>query len=265
MKRKNATIKKTTVADGFFLYTFTDYSAKHANTVTVLVRNQAGADKRALILDPSYPEYAEQVKTDLQTQGIVPEVIVLSHYHPDHVSGCSVFHQCRIYVHESYEHNYDNCHMWEPEYTYPRATHLIRGGDSLSFGDYTLKFHYAPGHSRCSVLTEINGKIIQVGDLLMIGVERKNTIPYIADGGSFEEHIKSLKLIKDLAPDVVIIPHGGLIDNKNRIQDLVDDRVYYLEKVLNSKGELPIEKCLKNDISWYDSLEFHDTNTIYLL
>lgn len=265
MSKKDATMKKTTVADGFYLYTFADYSEKHANTVTVLVSSQAGPDKRALIIDPSYPEYAEQVKTDLQRQGIIPEVIVLSHYHPDHVSGCAVLPQCRIYVDEYYEYNYDNCQVWEPEYTYLRPTNLIHGGDSFSFGDYTLKFHPAPGHSRCSIIIEINGKIIQVGDLLMIGVDRKQTLPYIADGGSFEEHIKSLKLLKELAPDAIIIPHGGLIDNKNRIQDLVDDRVYYLEQVLNSKGELPVEKCLKNDISWYDNLEFHDTNMIYLL
>lgn len=265
MSKKNGTMKKTIVTDGFYLYTFTDYSEKHANTVTVLVRNQAGADKQALIIDPSYPEFAEQLKTDLQTQGITPEVIVLSHYHPDHVTGCAVLSQCRIYVDEHYEYNYDNCQVWEPGYTYLRPTHLIRGGDSLSFGDYTLKFCYAPGHSRCSLITQINGKIIQVGDLLMIDVGRKNTLPYIADGGSFEEHIKSLKLIKELDPDAIIIPHGGLIDNKNRIQDLVDDRVYYLEQLLNSKGKLPLEKYLKNDISWYDNLEFHDTNMVYLL
>lgn len=265
MKRKDAAMKKTTVADGFYLYTFADYSEKHAYTVTVLVRNEAGPDKRALIIDPSYPEFAEQVKADLQMQGITPEVIVLSHYHPDHSSGCTVFPQCRIYVHEQYEYNYDNCRVWEPGYTYLRATHLIRGGDSLSFGDFTLKFRYAPGHSRCSVITGINDKILQVGDLLMIGVDRKNTLPYISDGGSFQEHIKSLVLIKELDPDAIIIPHGGLIDNKIRIRDLVDDRVYYLEQVLNSKGELPVEKCLKYDVSWYGNLEFHDTNTIHLL
>lgn len=265
MSKKDATMKKTTVADGFYLYTFADYSEAHSNTITALVSRRDSQGKRALIIDPSYPEYAEQVKSDLQTQGITPEIIVLSHYHPDHAGGCAVLPQCRIYVHEQYEYNYDNCRVWEPGYTYLRPTHLIRGGDSLSFGDFTLKFHYAPGHSRCSIITGINGKTIQVGDLLMMGVDRKNTLPYIADGGSFEEHIKSLELIKELGPEAIILPHGGSIDNKNIIRDLVDDRVYYLEQVLNSKGALPVEKCLKNDISRYGNLEFHDTNIIYLL
>jgi glyoxylase-like metal-dependent hydrolase (beta-lactamase superfamily II) len=134
----------------------------------------------------------------------------------------------------------------------------------MTFGDFKLKFHPAPGHSRCSIITEINGKILQIGDLLMINVDRKNTLPYIADGGGFIEHIKSLELIKKLDPEAIIVPHGGFIDNKKRISDLVDDRVFYLEQVLNSKGALPVEKCLKNDISWYDNLEFHDINLIHL-
>lgn len=268
MSRKDATMKKNTVSSGFYLYTFTDYSEKHSNTVTVLVRDQGsedkGRNKRALIIDPSYPEFVEKVKTDLQSEGIEPEIIVLSHYHPDHASGCAVLPQCSIYVDEHYEKNYDNCHVWEPGYNYLRATHLIRGGDSLCFGDFKLKFHSAPGHSRCSIIIEINDKILQVGDLLMINVDRKNTLPYLADGGGFKEHIKSLELIKRLDPDAIVVPHGGFIDNKKRIWDLVDDRIFYLEQVLNSQGGLPVEKCLKNDISWYDNLEFHDVNLIHL-
>ena len=277
MSRKDAAMKKVTVSEGFYLYTFTDYNDKHTNSITILVRdlhnlhnlhNQPGQDKgqgkRALIIDPSYPEFMEKVKIDLQSQGIEPEIIVLSHYHPDHVSGCAILPQCSIYVDEHYENNFQNCHIWEPGYTYLRASHLIHGGDSLSFGDFKLRFHSAPGHSRCSIITEITNKIFHIGDLIMICVNRKNSIPYIADGGSFKEHIKSLELIKKMDPDAIVVPHGGFIDNKKRILDLVDDRIFYLEHVLNSQGELPIEKCLKNDVSWYENLEFHDTNLIQL-
>lgn len=271
MNRKDAIMKKLTVNDGFYLYTFTDYSEKHANTITVLIRNQLYQDgqhkelnKRALIIDPSYPEYMEKVKVDLQSQGIEPEIVVLSHYHPDHASGCVVLPHCAIYVNEHYENNYHNCHLWEPSYTFLRASHLIHSGDSLSFDDYKLRFHSAPGHSKCSIITEITNKIFHIGDLIMICVDRKNSLPYIADGGSFEEHIKSLELIKKLDPDAIVVPHGGFIDNKKKISDLVDDRIFYLEHVLNSQGELSIEKCLKHNISWYENLEFHDTNIIQL-
>ncbi len=254
-------MKKTAVTENspVYLYTFTDYEDKHSNTVTVIVQ-----DGRALLIDPSYPEFADRVKKDLESQGIKPGIVVLSHYHPDHVSGCAALPQCHIYAGEFYESNYGNCQVWEPGYTYVRPKTLIKGGDTLTFGAFTLKFLHAPGHSKCSLITHITDKLIHVGDLLMMTWERKNSLPYVADGGSFEEHIQSLELIKKLDPDAVIIPHGGLVDNKNRIASLVEDRLYYLGKTLKAQGTLPVEKCLKNDKSWYDHLDFHDINLVHL-
>lgn len=262
MSRQDAAMKKETAADGICLYTFTDYEERHANTITVIVHSQ---EKQALVIDPSYPEFAERLKIDLQEQGITAEKIVISHYHPDHVSGCAALPQCEIHASEFYGYNYDNCQIWEPNFTYLRPTQLIRDGDSLTFGDFDLKFHHAPGHSKCSLMTEITDKILHIGDLIMICWDRKNSLPYISDGGNFEDHIKSLNHIKELDPDAIVVPHGEFIDNKTRLHALVDDRLYYLEKVLDSKGSLPLEQCVKNDISWYDHLEFHDTNIIHFL
>lgn len=261
MSRKDAAMKKETVLGNIpvNLYTFTNHDDRHANTVTAVIQ-----DGQALIIDPSYPEFAARVKQDLEVQGIMPKVIVLSHYHPDHVSGCAVFTGCDIYASEFYPPNYDNCHVWEPGYTYSRPNKLIKNGNSLIFGKVELKFFHAPGHSNCSMITSINGKVLHIGDLIMITWDRKNTLPYIADGGDFDGHIKSLRRIIELNPDAVIIPHGGWEDNKNRIQSLVEDRVFYLEKTLNSQGSLPLERCLKNDNSWYDQLEFHDFNLVRL-
>ena len=261
MSRQDAAMKRAAVTENspVYLYTFTDYEDTHSNTVTVIIQ-----DKRALLIDPSYPEFAERVKDDLESQGIKPGVIVLSHYHPDHVSGCTALPQCDVYAGEDYESNYTNCQVWEPGYTYVRPKFLIKDGDTLNFGEFTLKFLHAPGHSKCSLITRITDRLIHIGDQVMISWERKNTLPYVADGGSFEGHIKSLELIKTLDPDAVIIPHGGLVDNKNRIASLLEDRLYYLEKTLNSQGSLPLEQCLKNDKSWYGHLDFHDINLVHL-
>lgn len=262
MSRQDAAMKKTAVTENspVYIYTFTDHEESHSNTVTAIIQ-----DKRALLIDPSYPEFAERVKEDLESQGIKPGIIVLSHYHPDHVGGCAVLPQCEIYASEFYESNYGNCQVWEPGFTYVRPTTLLKDGDTLTFGEFTLKFLHAPGHSQCSLITGITDRLFHVGDQIMMTWERKNSLPYIADGGSFEGHIKSLELIKKLDPDAVIIPHGGLVDNKNKIVSLVEDRLYYLEKTLNSQGSLPLEACLKNDKSWYDHLDFHDFNLVRLL
>jgi glyoxylase-like metal-dependent hydrolase (beta-lactamase superfamily II) len=260
MSRQDAAMSKVPVTNTISLYTFTNHESKHSDTITVIVQNN-----QALFIDTAYPEYAQRVKKEIEQQGIKPEIIVLSHYHPDHVSGCSAFPECQIYASEFYLYNYDNCQVWEPDFTYLHPKQLIRDNDLLSFGDFELTFHHSPGHSKCGIITQITEEIIHVGDLIMITWDRKNSLPYITDGGSFESHIKSLELIKKLDPDAIVVPHGGLIDNKKRINALVEDRLYYLEKVLDSKGTLPMAECLKNDISWYDHLNFHDMNVIQLV
>lgn len=260
MSRRDAEVNREKVIDNLYLYVFTYEHAKLQDTITVIVQ-----DNQALLIDTAYPEYAERVKGDLEGQGIEPKIVVLSHYHSDHVSGCSVFSDCEVYASEFYEYNYNNCQVWEPGYTYVRPSHLVRHGDTLCFGDFRLKFTHAPGHSRCSMITRITDRIIHVGDLIMMIKDKKASLPFIADGGDFAEHIDSLGMIKKIEPDIILVPHGGMVKSRDEINKMVDDRVYYLEKTSISMGTLPLPACLMNDISDYDHLEFHDTNLIRLL
>ncbi len=260
MSRDNATLNKTTVTDAITLYTFTDKEAKHADTISVIVQ-----DNQALLIDVAYPEYAERVAVDLQEQGIIPEVVVLSHYHPDHVSGLVVFPQCEIYADEHYVYNYGNCKIWAPDFIYIKPKFFIQEGDGMSFGKFNLEFYRAPGHCRCGVIASITEDILHTGDIIMITRDGKNSLPYITDGGSFEDHIRSLELIKKLDPETILVPHGGMIKGKETIADLVEERLYYLHKTFESKGQLPLQQCLPKDVSTYEHLEFHDLNLIRLL
>lgn len=260
MSRSDAMLSKVAVGDAITLYTFSDSDAKHADTITVIIQ-----DKRALLIDTAYPEYAARVRDDLEQQGIKPEVVVLSHYHPDHVSGCAALPQCERYASEFYEYNYHNCQVWEPEFFYLRPKKLVRHADTLVFGGLELKFHHAPGHSKCGLFTELPGNILHVGDIIMIARDGKNSLPYIADGGGFKDHIKSLKLLEQLNPDAIVAPHGALVEGKENIRQHVENRVYYLEKTLESNGTRPLTQCLKSGISTYEFLDFHNTNIIRLL
>lgn len=260
MARTHAELNKVKVVENIYLYIFTDPEAKHQDTLTVIVQ-----EGRALIIDTAFPEYAEQVKQDLEAQGIEPKIIIFSHYHADHTAGGGVFSQCEIYASEFYELNYNNCRLWEPQYEFIRPGHMLRGGDRLTFAPYNLEFIHAPGHSKDSLITRITDKIIHPGDLIMMTKEKKASLPFIADGGNFQEHIDSLARLKELDPDILLLPHGGLVDNKEDIVKMIDDRIYYLESTLGAFGTLPLPACLRNDISGYDYLEFHDTNLARML
>jgi glyoxylase-like metal-dependent hydrolase (beta-lactamase superfamily II) len=260
MSKIDAKLDKVTVIDGVDLYIFTDEEAKHQDTITVIVQ-----DRRALLIDTGFPGYSRRVKAELEGQRIEPKIIVLSHYHADHAGGCPVFPGCDIYVSEYYEPSYNNCRIFEPQYTFIPPTQLIREGDELAFGDFKLKFLHSPGHSQCSIITQVTGSIFHVGDLIMMTKDKKASLPFISDGGNFAEHIKSLERVKKLDPGIIVVPHGGMVDKKEDIKKMVDDRVYYLEKTSSSYGTLPLPACLRGDISDYDYLEFHDTNLMRLL
>lgn len=260
MSKKDAVMNKIKISDNLFLYNFTNEDAKLPDTITV-----ATDGARALVIDTAYPEYAEKVKLDLSAQGIPVKTIILSHYHSDHVGGCPVFSDSEIYASEFYEQNYNNCRVWEPGLTYLQPQHLLKDGETLVFGDFNLEFLHAPGHSECSIITRLTPRIIHVGDLIMITRESKAALPFIGDGGDFAKHIASLELVRKLNPDILLVPHGGRIDNKEEIEKMIDDRIFYLEKTSATMGTLPLPACLLNDISTYDHLEFHDTNLLRLL
>ncbi|MCP4147363.1 MAG: MBL fold metallo-hydrolase [bacterium] len=258
MSRDDATMTKVSVSDCICLYVFSDEEANHEDTITVITQ-----ENRALLIDTAYPEYAARVKQDLKSNGIKADTVILSHYHPDHVAGLSAFANCKVYASEFYEFNYDNCRIWEPNFIYIRPRHLIKDGDSLTFGHLTLEFFHSPGHCKCSIITKITDKTYHIGDLVMITKDRKDSLPYVSDGGTFDDHINSLQLLKKIDPDFVLVPHGGLIE-KNDLDRRLEDRIYYLQKTLSSKGTLPLSQCLKEDVSRYDHTDFHDRNLMRL-
>jgi glyoxylase-like metal-dependent hydrolase (beta-lactamase superfamily II) len=254
--------EKIKIRDNFFQYFFKEDDSGEPNSLFVCIDD---AGKKALILDTAFERLAGKVKKDLEEQGIKPGIVILSHYHPDHAAGTSVFKDCRIYASEFYEDNYGNCQRWNPNDTFISPTDLIKDGDSLTFGSFQLKFRHAPGHSQCSVLTLINEDVLYIGDLLMFSEDDTLTLPYISMGGSFKEHSQSLEKIKTMDYNILICAHGHFLTDKGKITEAIDDWLYYLNRVSDSMGTLPLAVCLKKDIAAYAHTEYHDNNLMYLM
>jgi glyoxylase-like metal-dependent hydrolase (beta-lactamase superfamily II) len=262
MSGRSDEMEKIKIRDNLFQYFFKEDDNGEPNSLFVCIDD---AGKKALILDTAFERLAGKVKKDLEEQGIQPEIVVLSHYHPDHAAGLPVFKGCRIYASEFFEDNYGNCQRWNPDSTFIRPTDLIKDGDRLNFGSFQLKFFHAPGHSQCMVLTLINGDVLYIADLLMFSEGDALTLPYISLGGSFKEHIRSLEKIKTMDYHILICAHGHLLIDKGKITGAIDDWLYYLNRVSDSMGTLPLAVCLKNDIAAYAHTEFHDNNLMYLM
>lgn len=256
------TMEKIKIKENVYQYYFASRKNDEANSIFALLDEKR---QRALLIDTAYPAYAEQVKKDLITNNITVEAIVFSHYHPDHTAGCSVFPDCRIYASRFYDDNYFNCSRWEPEYTYIRPTHLVADGEQLDYGDFKLTFIEAPGHSTCNLFIRINEDVLHVSDVLMFNNENKPCLPYISMGGTFREHIQTLKRLQTMTYHTLIMAHGHPLNGKEEALAQIDHRLYYLEKLLNSNGSLALAGCLKEKYSFYANQEFHDNNLLHLM
>lgn len=255
--RKNDPWEKITIRENIYCYRFHEREKQMFNGIFVLVDKPRA---RALILDTAYPEYAEKVKNHLESSGIQPELVVLSHYHPDHSAGAEVFKGLPLYASRHYEDNHFNCQRWEPAYTYKHPGHLIKDGDRLSFGAFELEFLEAPGHSGDTVLASIDKELLHISDLLMFSSDGRATLPYVSMGGGFKQHIASLERLKTMAYNYMLISHGPILTERGKIIEEIDDRIHYLKRTLDTQGTLPVEQCVKNDVSSYAHTEYHSVN-----
>lgn len=259
------TMEKNEIRENLFQYYFRSSSENDPLGVNNIFACVDPGKNTALVIDTVFPAEARAVKKDLEEGGITVDTVILSHYHPDHAAGCVVFPGCRIFASRHYADNLDNCKRWKPHLTFVPATDLIKNGDTLDYGPFHLAFVETPGHSACGLTTRIGNDTAHVGDLLMYNDSGTITLPYIAMTGSFSRHISSLEAVKAMDIDTVLIPHGKVLTGKDEIEENIDDRLYYLKRVKNSGGSLPVAACLKKDISSYNSTQFHETNCVFLM
>ncbi|WP_432662317.1 MBL fold metallo-hydrolase [Wukongibacter baidiensis] len=247
------------IDEGIFQYCFNDdEEADMGYNIFALI-----AKDKALIIDTAYTIQAQQVRDDLEKKGIRPEKVIISHFHPDHAGGSSIFSDCEIIGSKFYKVNINNCRRWAPEYKYLEPNVLVKNDDRMEFGPFKLRFLYTPGHSNCSISTIINDKFIHVGDLIMASNTGKPLLPIVTLNGSFFEHISSLELVKELHIKNLLLAHGSPMVDQEKIDTAIDDRIYYLKNVQQSKGNLSAEDCLKEPLEYYGCTKWHDINCKY--
>lgn len=201
--------------------------------------------QKVLLIDAGYVPQALAVKKYLDEKDIQVTNLVLTHYHPDHAAGASVFSEANLRCSSHYEENYTNCNdRWHKSHDYRKPDELIKDQDEILFGDTSLMFYEAPGHSDCSLIISIDNQILHVGDLIMVDAFGCPTIPYISKGGSFEEHIGSLELIKSMEVNQLLLSHGEPMHGKETIEDAINKRLFYLESVLKTQGKSDLEELL---------------------
>lgn len=198
-------------------------------------------DKDVLLIDAGYTHHMDTVLDELKDFNITD--VIPTHYHPDHIDGMRRLKDVRIYGNE---HAVEPIKLYMPEDVEILSPNtLIRDGESLIFGSFTLKFYHVPGHSDCSMLININDKYLCAGDQYMTTDNGTDVVPYVYWDG-LEKHIESLKKVKDMNIDKLLLSHGVPFVEPSTYMKGIDNRIIYMSRILESDNEISIEDALKD-------------------
>ncbi|MDY0005048.1 MAG: MBL fold metallo-hydrolase [Polyangia bacterium] len=169
-----------------------------------------------------------------------PDLILITHAHPDHISGCWMFDDVPLHVPamsradvgdlDRMARRFAPSHLQQPYKSYIQGsmgfeacspTHTYEAGASFDFGQARLVAIHAPGHTEdhmCFFDTTSGLLISGDIDLTLFG-------PWYGDMESdIEELKKSVQSVMDLEPRVVVSGHGGVFrtDLQGRFQRYLD-------------------------------------------
>ena len=230
---------KKIIQKNFWCFQFDAPNENHLGTnIFVLINNS-----EALLLDAGYKEYLTEVLAELKDytiKGVLP-----SHYHPDHIDGIRLIEHPVIYG-NVYAEETVKLYMSE-DLERLKPTHIIQENETLQFGDFTLTFYHAPGHSDCSMLIDINKTYLHVGDLYMTRNSGTDVLPYVI-WKNVSKHIDSLKMILKLRYENLLLSHGYITLQEDNYTIGISDRISYLENILVSDNTCTTEEALKQTI-----------------
>jgi hydroxyacylglutathione hydrolase len=181
---------------------------------TFLLSDESG---KCIIIDPGMYDPGEnrQITEFIQDRGLIPEAIVNTHCHVDHVLGCR-------YLKDQYDIPFcfhkDDQEMLEraPELgaifglevdMLPEADRYLVAGEKFQFGNSELQLIHVPGHSKGSLaLYSEPDKFVITGDALFNGSIGRTDLP----GGDYNTLIESIRnRLMTLPGEVKVYPGHG--------------------------------------------------------
>lgn len=168
--------------------------------------------RKAAILDPGI-ESAEPINKALQKEGWVPEILLLTHTHWDHIGNAAVLQKkwhIPIWVHaldaENLRHpGADGLPLWVT-IEGAEADGFLTEGQEVVFGNQKLKVLHTPGHTPGGVcFYHKEDGVLFSGDTLFKGTIGNLSFPTARPA----EMWPSLKKLAELPPETQVFPGHG--------------------------------------------------------
>lgn len=166
-------------------------------------------NKKVMVFDTGYAEQGQYIRQLLSEEGYMVETVWLTHYHPDHAAGAVALQAETVAASEHYMENFINCSVhWDVETLYVKPNLLLKQSDVFTFGPHKIFIHEVPGHSRCSLIFDVDDRYLLIGDLIMKDIKGQLTFPYMCKDGSFLGYEKGFQIIEQLKNRTLLLSHG---------------------------------------------------------
>lgn len=166
-----------------------------------------------LIIDPGTRD-CEDLLIFLKEMNLVPEIVILTHEHYDHIWGVNLLKEtyncmvkCSAKCSEKIVNKKKNMSVFHDQIGFETApadifTDNIKG--AFLWNDISLKFLDTPGHTDCGISILVEDKLF-VGDLIIDGHKTVTKLPT----GNKTDVLNSVnKLLNDLLPSAIEVYSG---------------------------------------------------------
>lgn len=178
-----------------------------------------GKGQECIVVDPGMPNVSQELEAKLNEFDLKPVATLLTHGHLDHTF--SVKPICDGYGIPAMIHRDDRELLLHPERAHgeqfmsqlagvhwhePEKVVELIDGQEFDLVGMKFKAHHAPGHTKGSVMFEVDGEVLISGDVLFAGSIGRTDLP----GGSMSSMTKSLKEKVLPLPDLMqVLPGHG--------------------------------------------------------
>jgi len=178
-----------------------------------------GRGQECIVVDPGMPNVSEQLNQKLTEFNLKPVAILVTHGHLDHTF--SVQPICDGYEIPAMIHSADRELFLRPERAHgadfikqlsgiswqePKQVKELNDEDAFEIVGMKFKVHHAPGHTKGSIMFEVDDEVLISGDVLFAGSIGRTDLP----GGSWSDMVQSLKRKVLTLPDSLqVLPGHG--------------------------------------------------------
>lgn len=172
-----------------------------------------------IVIDPGMPDVSVQVAAIIAEFSLKPVAVVATHGHLDHTF--SIRPVAEGYGIPAYIHSQDRESLIHPdrlvsaefaatlsamEFIEPSDVRELRNGDVIELVGLSMRAIHAPGHTRGSLMFEINNEILVSGDVLFAGSIGRTDHP-TGSAKDMEETLR--KKVLPLADHLRVLPGHG--------------------------------------------------------